>query len=107
MSYKGSSRCARTQSWWQLLSKVFERWATAAWTSGSGAVECMAEGAAGDEGFNWGLEEARVRQDEIRRQNRIVKPGQIEHEGGGGQSGVFRGGAGAADVVNPLRAAAR
>ena len=39
-SQRGSSRCACSQSLWLKFSRVLERWAAAAWTSGSGAVGC-------------------------------------------------------------------
>ena len=40
-SQRGSSRCAYSQSLRLEFSRVFERWAAAAWTSGFGSVGCI------------------------------------------------------------------
>ena len=72
----------------------------------SGPVDCRTGGTAGGEWPNWGLG-ASVRRGEAVRPSGIVKPRRAERGGDNERNETFGGGAGAADAVNPLRAAAQ
>ena len=77
---------------------MLEKWAAAAWTSGSSAVGCKGAVGGGESG-GVGVELV-----EARRPVEIVEPRRTERGGGDVRSG---GGAEAADAANPLWAAVR
>ena len=81
---------------------MLERWAAAAWASGSGIVGC--NGAVGGGGSDWKSGRASVALVKVGWPAEVVEPRQADRGGGDVRSG---GGAEAADAANPLRAAVR
>ena len=81
---------------------MLERWAAAAWTSGSGTVGCKGAVGGGESDLRSGGVD--VEPVEARRPVEVVEPRRVERGGGDVRSG---GGAEAADAANPLWVAVR
>ena len=81
---------------------MLERWAAAAWTSGSGIVGC--NGAVAGGGSDWKSGRASDELVKVGWPAEVVEPRRADRGGGDVRSG---GGAEAADAANPLRAAVR
>ena len=81
---------------------MLERWAAAAWTSGSGAGGC--KGAVGGGESDWRSGGVGVERVEAGRPVELVEPRRADRGGGDVRSG---GGAEATDAANPLWVAVR
>ena len=75
-SQRGCSSCACSQSLWLQFSRVLERWAAAAWTSGSGAVGCKGAVGGGESDLRPGGVD--VEPDEARRPVEVVEPRRVD-----------------------------
>ena len=81
---------------------MLERWAAAAWTSGSGAVGCKGAVGGGESDLRSGGVD--VEPVEARQPVEVVEPRRVERGGGDVRSG---GGAEATEAANPLWVAVR
>ena len=85
---------------------MFEGCSAAVLVPLSGVMYSRTEGAEGGEWSIWGLR-AGVRREEAGQPSGIMEPRRVKRGDGDEHNETFGGGAGAADAVNPLRAATR